>query len=183
MDLQRKAFKEELMRRALLILGCLMVVVALAGGCCPKVKIPPQPPILPPPEAIAPKVEPTPTPTPLPPENQEPKARSAALKPIHFDFNQFAIRPGDAQIMDGNVAWLKANAQAKVTVAGYCDPVGTEEYNRGLGMRRAGAARNYLTSHGIDAGRVSALSFGEEHLVTTNPKEFELNRRVEFEAK
>jgi len=169
------------MRRAVLFIGCLVMVAALGAACCPKVRIPPQPPILPPPEAITPKVE-TP-PTPLPPEKTEVKGKFTGLKPIHFDFNQYVIRPGDAQIMDGHVAWLKENTGAKVVLAGYCDPIGTEEYNRGLGMRRASAAKDYLAKHGIAADRLSATSFGEENLVTTDPKEFELNRRVEFETK
>jgi len=114
-------------------------------------------------------------PSPLPPVTN--------LKTIHFDFDRFDIRTSDATILEDNGIWLRANGGAVLRLEGYCDPVGTEEYNRGLGLRRANAARNYLVKLGLDASRFTTISFGKEKLVTEDSMRFELNRRVEFFAK
>jgi peptidoglycan-associated lipoprotein len=112
-----------------------------------------------------------------------PKPPITTLKVIHFDFDKFDIRPGDATTLEDNATWLRANGGTALKLEGYCDPVGTEEYNRDLGLRRANAAKNYLVKLGIDATRLSTISFGKEKLVTEDPAQFELNRRVEFVAK
>ena len=58
--------------------------------------------------------------------------------------------------------WLKATANAKLTVEGNCDERGTAEYNMALGERRAQAAKKFLVDLGIDAKRLTTISFGEE---------------------
>jgi peptidoglycan-associated lipoprotein len=167
------------MKRTYLLLACLAATLVLIAACPAKAKIPPQPPILPPPVVIPPQAE-KPAPTPIPPPT--PVAR-ADLKTIYFDFDKSIIRSEDARILEGNAAYLKGDPAVKVTLEGYCDPLGTEEYNRGLGLRRANTAKAYLAKLGITADRMSVVSFGKERLVTTNPAEYELNRRVEFKEK
>jgi len=49
-----------------------------------------------------------------------------------------------------------------VTIEGHCDERGTRDYNIALGERRANAAKNYLASLGIDAGRITTVSYGKE---------------------
>ena len=39
--------------------------------------------------------------------------------------------------------------------------MGTEQYNQALSERRANVVANYLTSHGVPAGKVSAVGLGE----------------------
>jgi peptidoglycan-associated lipoprotein len=67
-------------------------------------------------------------------------------------------------------------------IAGFTDERGTEEYNRGLGERRALAVREALISQGISGGRIQTVSFGEE--MPANPGSGEAawaaNRRAEF---
>lgn len=112
-----------------------------------------------------------------------PKPPVVNLAVIHFDFDKFDIRPGDAKTLEDNATWLRAHSGTSLRLEGYCDPVGTEEYNRGLGLRRANSAKNYLVKLGLDAGLFTTISFGKEKLVTEDPAQFELNRRVEFVAK
>ena len=112
-----------------------------------------------------------------------PKPPVVNLTVIHFDFDKFDIRPADAKILEDNATWLRTNGGTALKLEGYCDPVGTEEYNRGLGLRRANAAKNYLVKLGLDTGIFTTISFGKEKLVTEDPAQFELNRRVEFVAK
>ena len=49
--------------------------------------------------------------------------------------------------------WLTQAPNRTITfrIEGNCDPRGTEEYNIGLGERRAQAAKEFLTSLGVEA--------------------------------
>ena len=111
-------------------------------------------------------------------------AATPNLKDIHFDFDKYDIRPGDAKILDTNAAWLKSN-DALVLVEGHCDERGTNEYNLALGERRAKATMNYLVSHGVQAGRITIISYGEERPACTEHTEacWATNRRAHFLAK
>jgi peptidoglycan-associated lipoprotein len=102
---------------------------------------------------------------------------------IHFDYDKSAVRPQDAGILDQKVAILQANPELKIRVAGHCDERGSDEYNLALGNRRAQASKQYLVSHGIDAGRIETQSWGEEKPLVQGHDEsaWSQNRRDEFE--
>jgi peptidoglycan-associated lipoprotein len=109
----------------------------------------------------------------------------AALKEIFFDFDKYDIRPDDAKTLDANGAWLKSNADNLVLIEGHCDERGTNEYNLALGERRAKATMNYLVSQGIQANRITIISYGEERPVCTEHTEacWAKNRRAGFLVK
>jgi len=86
---------------------------------------------------------------------------SKMLKDIHFDFDKYDIRPGDAEILKENAALLMKNPGVKIQIEGHCDERGTEEYNLALGERRANSAKRYLTSLGLTADRISTISYGK----------------------
>ena len=69
-----------------------------------------------------------------------------------------------------------------VRVEGHTDSSGDPGYNKELSQRRAEAVSAWLAQHGIDAGRLSGVGFGEEHPIDTNATEQgrRNNRRVEF---
>ncbi len=102
---------------------------------------------------------------------------------IHFDFDKSTIRPADAQALDQKIPILQANASLRLRIAGHCDERGSDEYNLALGNRRATSAKQYLVSHGIDAGRVESVSYGEERPLDPahNEEAWAKNRRDEFE--
>jgi peptidoglycan-associated lipoprotein len=104
------------------------------------------------------------------------------LKVIHFDFDKYDIKPGEAALLDANATWLKSNPDVRVQLGGYCDERGTEEYNLALGERRAQAVRTYLAEHGVPADNMSTVSFGEEKPIDSGHDEaaWAKNRRVEF---
>ena len=56
-------------------------------------------------------------------------------------------------------------------IEGHCDERGTAEYNLALGERRAKAAMNFLVSHGIEASRITTISYGKERPVCTEKNE------------
>jgi peptidoglycan-associated lipoprotein len=121
------------------------------------------------------------------PEARPPVSEFAAnpnLKDIYFDFDKYDIRPGDAKILDGNATWLKGNDQL-VLIEGHCDERGTNEYNLALGERRAKATMNYLVSQGVQAARITIISYGEERPLCTEHNEacWARNRRAHFLSK
>ena len=87
---------------------------------------------------------------------------SAALRDVFFDFDRYDVRAGDKATLDENAKWLKSNQSALLLIEGHADERGTNEYNLALGERRAKATRDYLVSVGIEAGRITVISYGEE---------------------
>jgi len=102
---------------------------------------------------------------------------------IHFDYDKAIIRGGDAAVLDQKVAILQANPGLRIRISGHCDERGSDEYNLALGNRRATAAKQYVVSHGIDAGRIETVSYGEERPLASGHDEeaWAQNRRDEFE--
>jgi peptidoglycan-associated lipoprotein len=107
------------------------------------------------------------------------------LVDIHFDFDKSSIRPRDAEILDANAKWLRANEKALILIEGHCDERGTVEYNVALGDRRAKAAIDYLVAQGIAAARMTTISYGKERPKCTDHNEacWAKNRRAHFLVK
>ena len=107
------------------------------------------------------------------------------LRDIHFEFDKYDVRAEDTKILDANAAWLKSNGNMLVLVEGHCDERGTNEYNLALGERRAKAAMNYLVSQGVQASRITIISYGEERPVCAEKSEacWAQNRRAHFLVK
>jgi OOP family OmpA-OmpF porin len=94
------------------------------------------------------------------------------LKGVNFDFDKDELRPDAVAILDEAIAILGKYPQLRVEVAGHTDSVGTDEYNQGLSDRRARAVYDYLTGHGIDAGRLSGpTGYGESRPIAPNTNE------------
>ena len=72
-----------------------------------------------------------------------------------------------------------------VLIEGHCDERGTNEYNLALGERRAKATMNYLVSQGVQAARITIISYGEERPLCTEKTEacWARNRRAHFLTK
>jgi peptidoglycan-associated lipoprotein len=107
------------------------------------------------------------------------------LVDVHFDFDKYVIRPRDAEILDANARWLRANKDAQVLIEGHCDERGTEEYNLSLGDRRAKAAVDYLVAQGIAPARLVTISYGKERPQCAEHNEacWAKNRRAHFLVK
>ena len=101
---------------------------------------------------------------------------------IYFDYDRSSINPAAGDILKKHAAWLKKNAGYTVKVEGYCDERGTEAYNMVLGKKRASAAKAYLAKQGVNAKRISTVSYGEGKPVCTEMLEscWAKNRRAEF---
>ena len=111
------------------------------------------------------------------------------LRGVNFDFDKDTLRPESIAILDEAVSILGKYDQLRVEVAGHTDAIGTDAYNQGLSERRAKAVYDYLTSHGIDASRLTGPNgFGESRPIapntnadgSDNPEGRARNRRTEL---
>jgi len=123
--------------------------------------------------------------TPLPPRQEgvsflSNNVAKGQFQPIYFAFDSFEIAPDEAGKLQQIAKFMKG-AQNNIILAGFTDERGTPEYNRGLGERRAQAARNYLISLGVPSARIQTVSFGQEMPVDPGHSEsaWAKNRRVE----
>jgi len=107
------------------------------------------------------------------------------LKDIHFAFDRAEIGSEAASVLDVNAQWLKANPSHLLLIEGHADERGTNEYNLALGEKRAKAAMNYLVAQGIQASRVTIISYGKERPTCTEKTEdcWGKNRRDMFLTK
>ena len=77
---------------------------------------------------------------------------------------------------------MKKWPTVKIQIEGHCDERGSNKYNMALGDKRANATKDYLVSLGIDAARVTTISYGEERPFVTGHDEaaWAQNRRGHF---
>lgn len=110
---------------------------------------------------------------------------AVALRDVHFDFDRYGLRAGDATLLEQNAVWLVSNSRTLVLIEGHADERGTNEYNIVLGDRRANATRDYLVAHGVRPERISLISYGEERPLCTDRTEacWGQNRRPHFLVK
>ena len=159
----------------LLLAGCpkrpAMTAATAPPPVPPAAVVPPTPAPAPAPAPVAPAPVAPPTTAPAPPAPPKEYRANDALKPIHFAFDKSDIRPADAAVLDAAAAYLKANPSQLVLIEGHCDERGTSEYNLALGERRAKAAMNYLVSNGIEAARITTISYGKERPICSEHNE------------
>jgi len=120
--------------------------------------------------------------------NQSTRERIQALldriQDAYFDYNADTIRK-DAQstLYADSVELSKILRQYpdyKLTIEGFCDERGSEEYNLALGDTRARNAKKYLVDCGVSGGQIKTLSFGNERQICADHTEacWQKNRRV-----
>ena len=99
---------------------------------------------------------------------------------IYFDTDKYNIDSVDAVALQTQAQWLMRYPAKRATVEGHADERGTRDYNLALGERRANAAKNYLVSLGVEAGRVTTVSYGKERPIALGSDEesWAKNRRA-----
>jgi len=106
------------------------------------------------------------------------------IQDAYFDYNQHTLR-GDAE------AALKTDAQTladivkqypefKLTVEGFADERGSDEYNLALGDARAKQTKEYLSNLGLPGNQLAIISYGKDKPVCTEHDEecWQRNRRT-----
>jgi peptidoglycan-associated lipoprotein len=101
---------------------------------------------------------------------------------VYFEFDRATVRSSERSKIESVAKVLKEQPNTKLQVEGHCDERGTEEYNRGLGERRALGAREYLMTLGIEGSRLHTITYGKDRPAVQghNEEAWSKNRRAEF---
>lgn len=83
------------------------------------------------------------------------------LQSIYFGYDEYSIRQSERAKLAETLRFLQSNPGAKVIAEGHTDWRGTNEYNLGLGDRRANSVKSFLVGLGANGNNVAILSKGE----------------------
>ena len=110
-----------------------------------------------------------PTPPPPPPPVAAPKVmQEEVLKGVNFETASAKLKKTSETTLDAVAASISKCGCKRVDIRGYTDSAGKKDYNQKLSERRATAVKDYLESHGIAAGILTAQGFGEENPIASN---------------
>jgi peptidoglycan-associated lipoprotein len=94
--------------------------------------------------------------------NEPTAAMTAYFQDIYFDYDKYDLSPAAREKLNKLGEWLLKNTATQVLIEGHCDERGNAEYNLALGERRAHSAKQYLAQLGVNADRISTISYGKE---------------------
>ncbi len=102
---------------------------------------------------------------------------------ITFAFNSSELSDQARTTLRNQARWIRQFPEVRFRVYGHTDLVGSDAYNKALGLRRAKAAVAYLVSQGIGGARLEAVaSFGKTRPVVQTSGPEERNRRTVTEV-
>lgn len=109
---------------------------------------------------------------------------------IFFNYNSVELETDARKLLDHLCIVMKNIPELKIEFVGNTDAKGTEEYNLKLSEWRAKAAKSYVVSKGIKAGRISIKGIGKKNFIaintnpdgTDNPEGRKFNRRVDVQV-
>ncbi|WP_212524539.1 OmpA family protein [Actibacterium sp. MT2.3-13A] len=99
---------------------------------------------------------------------------------INFAFNSAELDGAARATLREQARWISQYPDLKFRVYGHTDKVGSDRYNKRLGLRRANVAVDYLVTQGIPRRQLEAVvSFGEtQPLIVTEGRERQNRRTV-----
>jgi peptidoglycan-associated lipoprotein len=99
-----------------------------------------------------------------------------------FDYDKASIRDDARSALTKTAEFLRSYPRVAIVIEGHCDERGSTEYNVALGDRRSDAAKDFLVSQGVTAGRIQTVSYGKERPFCTQSNEscWQQNRRAHF---
>lgn len=102
---------------------------------------------------------------------------------INFAFDSAVLDGTAQQVLDQQAAWIRQFPEVTFRIYGHTDAVGSDAYNKSLGLRRARAAVAYLSTRGISQSRLEAVvSFGATQPVVQTANRDRRNRRTVTEV-
>ncbi|HEY3806617.1 MAG TPA: OmpA family protein [Kofleriaceae bacterium] len=99
-----------------------------------------------------------------------------------FDYNETSLEPADRDVLEA-IATCVTKGPLKghhLQLVGRADPRGTEEYNMGLGSRRAGTVRQFLQRLGVTQGQLAQTTRGALDANGTDDSGWRQDRRVDI---
>lgn len=107
------------------------------------------------------------------------------LQPIYFGSDKYSIGMQQQEKIDLDASVLNGDMASSfaIKIVGNCDEFGTDEYNYGLGLKRAKSAKDALMVAGVDSGRMAVTTEGEASPVCTDATAecWQKNRRADIE--
>ncbi len=102
---------------------------------------------------------------------------------ITFAFNSSDLTPETRAVLHQQANWIRQFPEVRFRVYGHTDLVGSNAYNKALGLRRAKAVVAYFASEGISTSRLEAVvSYGKTRPVIQTPGPEQRNRRTVTEV-
>ena len=158
-----------------------VVLVNLLAACAsekPK-EAPPAP--APAPKAEAPKAAPAPAPKAEVDPLNDPNSILAG-RSTYYPFDVAVVQEADKPLVQAHAKYLSEHPNRKVRLEGNCDERGSNEYNLGLGQRRADGVKKMLELGGARQDQLETVSYGEEKPRCTDHNEacWKQNRRTDL---
>jgi general secretion pathway protein A len=102
---------------------------------------------------------------------------------IFFPYNSNDLTPQALAALDQIALFLKSNRDAKASIRGYTDSIGSITYNISVSQFRANSIKSYLAGKGVNAANMNAVGLGPKSPIASNdtPEGRQQNRRVEIE--
>ncbi|MBS7824775.1 OmpA family protein [Wohlfahrtiimonas chitiniclastica] len=98
-------------------------------------------------------------------------ARSVSLSAdTFFDFDKAVLKPAGKAELNKLAAQIKQDGAKvrSISLAGYTDGIGSQQYNLGLSERRAKAVEAYLVENGVSPSIITTKGYGKENPIATN---------------
>lgn len=115
------------------------------------------------------------------------KIDAVIIENILFEFDKADLLPQAKQTLDKIILAMQINKDFTIELGAHSDSKGSDAYNLKLSEQRAGVAKKYIISKGIDSDRVAAKGYGETKLLNNcnntilcSEDEHAVNRRLEF---
>lgn len=154
-----------------------IVLVNLLAGCASEPK---KEEAAPAPKAEAPKAAPAPAQAAV--DALDDPASILAKRSVYYPFDVAVVQDADKPVVQAHAKYLSEHANRKVRLEGNCDERGSNEYNLGLGQRRADGVNKMLSLGGARAEQLESVSYGEEKPKASGHEEasWSQNRRTDL---
>ena len=99
---------------------------------------------------------------------------------VYFAGNSHGINAAGQATLVAQARWLLANPAIRARIEGHADDRTPRDYALALGERRADAVRDFLVLQGVQAARLTIISWGKERPAVGGSSEaaLALNRRA-----
>lgn len=102
---------------------------------------------------------------------------------VNFEFNSAVLDEAARTALMQQADWIRQFPEVRFRVYGHTDLVGSDAYNKSLGLKRAQAVVAFLSTQGISRSRLEAVaSFGETQPLVAIETEDRRNRRTVTEV-